>query len=237
MKRILPALIMLLAGCLQVHSQNIGIVPNSLRVMVNQRPFATSDTIRTNDVITYELVFQNTSTIDIFNPIDLVISGQDSMSVDTLLQTGASDTLMANDTLRRAFIDTVDAADRHYFSPNGGGAIVVVVWPAVRGQANIPVMDSSSLTLFRDYPASVKPLVYESLMLYPNPVSDQLRFEFIGAGRRVDHVRITDGLGRACLLDESKGDAIDVRGLAPGRYWLRLQFSDGSYTIRCFVKQ
>lgn len=235
MKRIIPFILLLITGCLQLQAQSIGIV--SFQVSVNQRPFSATDTIRTGDAISYRLTYLNTGAADFNTPVNLVISSMDSLVQDTLFDPLPGDTLMAGDTTGRTYIDSVEAADPIYFSPNGGGAIVVVVWPAVTGQPNIPVTDSSSIILYRDYPLSIFGLKEEGLSLYPNPATDELKVHFSGVNKKIDYVRIVDAVGRNVFFEENPVESIDIQALHPGRYWVRMRFHDGSFLTRGFIKK
>lgn len=239
MKRIIPLIILLLCGGLQLQAQSIGIVPNSFQVRVNQRPFSATDTIRTGDAITYRLTYQNTGTANFITPINLVLATSDSLVQDTLFDIVPVDTLMVGDSTSRTYQDSVEVGDRLYFSANGGGAIVVVVWPAVvgTGQPNIPVTDSSSIILYRDYPLATDCPVGEGLSLYPNPATNELKYHLFGVNKKIDHVRIVDAVGRNVLLNKDPMESIDIQALRPGRYWFRLRFHDGSFLTRGFIKK
>jgi hypothetical protein len=140
-------------------------------------------------------------------------------------------------TKTRTYEDMVDVADRLYMSDNGGGAIVVVVWPTVRLLPNVQVTDSGRITLVRDYPLSIKNTLGEGLVLYPNPSSDKVYMLVSAPNMKVDHVRIIDGLGRSCLHIPNPETSIDIGELSSGKYWVHLKFSDGSTAIRNFIKK
>lgn len=237
MNRILPVFFLLCAGAFHLQAQSIGIVPNSLQISVNQRPFSSVDTIQTGDSLTYQITFVNNGPVTINTPIDLIVQGTDSTVRDTLFDPLPSDSMGIGSTKTRTYEDMVDVADRLYMSDNGGGAIVVVVWPTVRLLPNVQVTDSGRITLVRDYPLSIKNTLGEGLVLYPNPSSDKVYMLVSAPNMKVDHVRIIDGLGRSCLHIPNPETSIDIGELSSGKYWVHLKFSDGSTAIRNFIKK
>jgi|GEM_PF-1466303 len=71
----------------------------------------------------------------------------------------------------------------------------------------------------------------EQLLLYPNPVQDQLHIEgeFLKPGENF-LVRISDYSGRIIMEDNINGNTLDVSHFSSGLYFLTIQSEAGSYT-------
>lgn len=122
-----------------------------------------------------------------------------------------------------------DASDFHlvdfgqfWFYTQFSGALMInpVLGPALPDRFVLPVRENT-----QNLP----------LQVFPNPVSDFLRFET--PAERV-HVAVLDVLGRTCLERNSAyGDYVDVRSLSPGAYWLVvIDPESGQRAARQFIK-
>ena len=71
----------------------------------------------------------------------------------------------------------------------------------------------------------------DEIILFPTPVDDQLRVNWPGERLTSAEIIMADGRTMTAVL---QGDAIDVRDLMPGSYWLRLRTGDGKVVVRPF---
>lgn len=71
----------------------------------------------------------------------------------------------------------------------------------------------------------------DDVILFPTPVDDQLRVNWPGERLISANIITADGRTMGTTLH---GDAIDVRELVPGSYWLRLRGADGKVVVRPF---
>lgn len=221
------------------HAQQISIEQGSPSISVNGAPFVPTDTIRTNDSIVFEVVYSNPGTVNINSPIDLVIQKSgDSTRTDTLFDTAPVDTILAGgmDTLIRRYATQVDQSNSIY-TPNGGGAIVFVVWPSVRDQPNTPVTDSSSITLYREYLASIELGDNSQFKIFPNPSKNSINIDWGAYENKVGRVRIVNSLGQV-LFEKNEGpNRIQTSKLKPGHYWIQAELKDGLFIVRPFIKE
>ncbi len=82
---------------------------------------------------------------------------------------------------------------------------------------------------------SVQDVATDALILWPNPVGDQLNMEGAAIGSQVE---LVDVMGRVLVRTRTTADrtTLDTKGLAAGVYTLRLMH-EGASTMRSFVKR
>ncbi|MFD3001848.1 S8 family serine peptidase [Pontibacter toksunensis] len=87
---------------------------------------------------------------------------------------------------------------------------------------------------------SSSPLLDDGILIYPNPVGDNLKIDLQGLGDTEVAITMYDALGRVCLKEKlSNKDAlndISVTNLKPGLYLLKMEYGDVSRQYR-IIKQ
>ncbi|MFK7972701.1 MAG: T9SS type A sorting domain-containing protein [Bacteroidia bacterium] len=229
MKRSIIILLILIVGYNFLSAQQIGIQNGSVFISVNGNPFAPTDTIRPNDSVVYRVVFENTGTVpaDSFSsPVDLVIRNLTTSFTDTLFDNSTPQVYNPGDSIPREYLDMVDPRSQLY-APNGGGAIVTVVWPSVRHRPMIPARDSAQLDLTSGISTSVAATPLTGIAIGPNPSRSLVNIEYGIDKKSIDHVRITDMFGKTVRLISGQPTRISVESLSPGHYWLRFHTTKG----------
>jgi hypothetical protein len=69
------------------------------------------------------------------------------------------------------------------------------------------------------------------LRLYPNPASDVLKIK----GKGLFEMDVIDGTGR--VFTKSTGDAINVKNLPSGRFFVRFKDNENGFFVKSFIKQ
>ncbi|MCC6402095.1 MAG: VCBS repeat-containing protein [Flavobacteriales bacterium] len=99
---------------------------------------------------------------------------------------------------------------------------VVVRWPSgIVDVVPMPAADTLLTVVEGTMPMGLNEAERTTLQLYPNPAADRLHLAdpapWAGA-----ELRILDALGREVLRTTAARNGVDVSGLRPGTYWLRL---------------
>jgi hypothetical protein len=109
----------------------------------------------------------------------------------------------------------------------------------------LTLRDSAS-TVIQDLNVGLDELVWHDIGVdaWPNPATDRLEVTFgLSAGHKVsiDVVDITGGLVRTTrrptLVHGVQREVIDVAGLCPGAYMVRVTDETGATGMRCFIRQ
>jgi hypothetical protein len=85
--------------------------------------------------------------------------------------------------------------------------------------------------------ASLNELTGSNWVLYPNPANERLNVEFTQG--IAQSVCIVDGAGRVVMKCpiQSALSSVNISGLARGTYRVIASFSDGTRSVKPFVKQ
>ena len=75
-----------------------------------------------------------------------------------------------------------------------------------------------------------------SVSIGPNPSSNKVR---VFSNANMANIAVVSALGRTLQRQQNSGTytVLDVSTLAPGNYFVRIQFEDGSHTMQRLVKQ
>lgn len=203
--------------CLSSKAQNIGIDTTAFNL--NSLP----DTINLNDNYNHTITVQNKSAIPYTGNIKLyaaidsagTIISADSVGVVFVSNFGL------NDTVSISYNENYTLLNDYKLGGN-----IVVVWPIADFATTA---DSLSKNVYIKNPISVSEtfLINDDLLIYPNPVKNNLFIKNIHRKTDVKQVRIFDIHGKLVLKDHYSSP-FNVELLGTGIYFLELEFIDHS---------
>lgn len=213
----------------------LSIEPFSFRISKNGGPFVKIDTLRPGDSYIIRLNMRNDTLTPITDNIDLVLARGDSTNMRrTLTQLEPVTTVGGLDTVTLSYRDTVRLQDP-VLTPrvNGGGAVIIVVWPAVR--TNPPVNpQGESFLLFVDKPLTsnthITPFEKDDFVIFPNPTHDRLQVQAPVDLLPGSQVEVMDMMGKRLYSAPHIPGSISVSGWKPGVYILRIRKKEGPAT-------
>jgi hypothetical protein len=110
-----------------------------------------------------------------------------------------------------------------------GETTVIVIWPTGDGtKSSFPPMRLKELTLKDDQTGVAMENELNRIRIFPNPASSFFHIRDFEKyqGRSI---RLFDGSGRIYTLQTSSG-RVDITGIPPGVYFLRIEAETGSFT-------
>ncbi len=81
---------------------------------------------------------------------------------------------------------------------------------------------------------SIKNPKYNTLRIYPNPVTDRLNIE---AESAIEKAEVLSATGAFVLVEKPQSNAINVNALTRGYYMLKVTFADGTMAVSPFIKK
>ncbi|MFN4234349.1 MAG: T9SS type A sorting domain-containing protein [Bacteroidia bacterium] len=135
--------------------------------------------------------------------------------------------LNPNDSI---FINPNDVTFQNFFFQYGNN--IVVVWPKGIGVQN----DSVTFQLYMDYSLMIEENNQASILIYPNPVVNELNILNLNNHKAIEHVRIFDTIGKNILCFKNVNHSIDLSGLKQGLHFIEITFNTGEVLINKIQK-
>jgi hypothetical protein len=236
-----PTLLLILASllaCASLQAQtDLEFAPNTFSVTNLRTGISDSGalTIRVGDTLEFFGVIQNTSGGTLSGIFGLGIA-RDTINgpgADTLFAPNAPfDTLSNGDTVGIRVRDVVDTTLARYSGGTGGGAILVVVWPArTNGTPGSSSIASSGVSLTFDGPNMSLSRRFLSAqhrdMYHPNPFSTHLRLHPELAHLPVEGVRIWSLGGQEMYRASRLPSGLSTSHWPNGLYLIELREASG----------
>ena len=219
MKKLITSLILYLFLLLSFNarSQSLGVDTNAFNLA------SLPDTINLNDNYTHHIVVQNKSatvlngTIYLVAAVDTLDSLGTLLSIDTVGSIAVSN-FGLNDTVGITYAENYNLANGYKVGGN-----IVVVWPV----ANFgTTADSIKKFVYINNSFSIDDYEKDNpIIIYPNPVGNELFIRFMEPKITVKQVRIYDVNGRIIYKDQFKSK-LNVSDFPKGIYILHLEMKD-----------
>ena len=218
---------------LQAQLSSLRMVTDSFKVTNLQSGLFSSDTLFTSfgDSIEIEalVVYTGNTITDVirFGIANDSIMGPNS---DTLfIPGGIPDTLNTGDTIKVIVKDQIDSTLGRYSGGTGGGAISVVIWPALRLNPSTIENGAQIIFNFADRTA-IDDNEFENanpIICYPNPSNGHLYFSTSINSLNFEYVRIRDLHGRQIFISKGLPEWIDMSAWPSAFYLVEFEFKDG----------
>lgn len=135
--------------------------------------------------------------------------------------------LNPNDSI---FINPNDVTFQNFFFQYGNN--IVVVWPKGIGVQN----DSVTFPLYMDYNLMIEESNQASLLIYPNPVINEINILNLNNNKTIEYVRIFDSIGKNIYFFENVNQSIDLSGLKQGLHFIEITFNTGEVLLNKIQK-
>lgn len=192
------------------------------------------DSAAYNQTFTFSVILYNDSSSSYSGPVYIVyytdntnVQYPDTFGTSNQVTIGPN----THDTIN---ITGTNFSDTSVFKLGGN---VVVVWPKSDGGTQIMVIDTFYTNLYITGYAGISDIELSEMNdnIYPVPASDMLFLPQNIAESSIEHVRITDMLGRTKVLLKQYSKSISVAELDNGFYFLEVKEKNNQIRIFKFI--